>query len=347
MKIVILSVNDYAGSGMRIRDAVRRQSDHEIILITKTKPGRSADYSVRGLLTEPVEKSVQTIHEKIRNKSMLVEHYKRCLISIQKLIDDADIVHFKGDEPPSATFAQYLTIPKGKKIVVTVGGSNFRRSSNMKISSLAKWPIDEYMSADLRTAITADLNYAEYHGIYTQQAVDSENVEMTVFNDPKEKIVIAHSPSSRLKKGTDQIFLPAIKILRDKGYNIEVDIIEKISPSECIDRKRKAHLFYDQAGVGFYGNAALEAMAAGIPTICQISREAIKQSDDKITKDHPVYSFRKASPNAAANSIKKAIDDYSPESIKRTKEFCDSFHSYSAVGAMWSNLYEELLKKGD
>lgn len=343
----MLSVSDYAGSGMRIRDALRRHTDHEIVLITDTKPGHSADYSVCEMLTEPKQDSYKhlTIHERIRNKSVLDAHYRSQLTELQQLIDEADIIHFKGDEPPSNTFAKYLNIPEGKKIVVTVGGSGFRRVSNHKRTSLAKWPMELYMKADLRTALTPDLNYPEFDGIYTQQAIDSENIKTVPYRDLdyEDAIVIAHSPSSRFKKGTDEILLPAIQRIRENlKFNIQTDVIEKVPYDECVSRKREAHLFFDQAGVGFYGNAALEAMAAGIPTVCHISSEAVKQSSGKIDRNHPVYAFRKPTVHSCLLAVKRAVEQYTPEAVEKTKEFCDKFHSYSTVAEMWDGLYRSL-----
>ena len=348
MKIVILSRYDFAGSGMRIRDAVRRYNpNHTINLVTYMPPRHSADY----VLLEMIRTGIQddrpmSVHDKIRNKACRLNMQRKACEPVQKLINECDIVHFKGDYPPTRNWNDLIMIPEDKKIIISVGGSGFRRSSNNKKSSMAKWPMESYMLADLRTALTPDLNYPEYKGIYTQQAIDSESVENSwQMPESNQQLTIAHSPSCLIKKGTESIFLPAVVNIQKRYDLFNVDIITKMRYEKCLERKKKAQMFFDQAGVGFYGNAALEAMQYGIPTICHISQEAVEQSDGKITKDHPVIAMRKATVKSCEYAIRKALRSDLQKLSRETKEFCDQFHSYSVVGKMWSDIYESLAKK--
>jgi len=346
----MLSERDYAGSGMRMRDAFRRHyPEHEIHLVTYGYPVYNADYVFAETVRKvEIENDVaMSIQDRIKKVKTLRQLQKRAFANVQKMVDEADIIHFKGDEPPTRDWHGILEIPENKKIVVTVGGSQFRREAFCKDAALASYQMGEYMLADLRTALTPDLNYPEYEGIYTQHAIDCENVQAT-FNygytrEGIRKLTVAHSPSNLRKKGTDSIFLPAAAELRAQGRIFDVKIIHKVPFQKCVEMKKSAQIFFDQAGVGFYGNAALEAMQFGIPTICHISQEAIKQSNGKITRDHPIIAFRKPTVNACIYAIRRAIDGNLKQISRDTKEFCDSFHSYSTVAKMWKGLYEKLL----
>ena len=71
---------------------------------------------------------------------------------------------------------------------------------------------------------------------------------------------IAHSPSSRSIKGTNEI----LHALSD----FHVDLIEKVSFAECNRRRAAAHIFIDQLNdLGGYGAAAIEALACGCATL--------------------------------------------------------------------------------
>lgn len=335
MKIVMLSHKDFGNSGWHILQALKRLG-HSVYLvkISHNRLKRLGDFVFEDVQYKAP--SVIGIRELITQKR---KHNLKYYKIVQKAINEADVIHFKGDEPPRKKWF-HVTIPDSKKTVVTVGGSNFRRKSRIPLAANALYPIEEYWDATIRTALTADLNYKEFKGIYTQQAIDSEAKETTW--KAKKIPIIAHSPSSREKKGTDSIFLPAMECLKRKGYHFELDIIEKVSQEECIERKKRATLFFDQCVVGFYGNAALEAMQFGIPTITWISREAVLQSNGKINYAKcPVIS-----PEPTVESFVKYMERFlsNPQRQKklseRTKTFCDSFHSYRAVGKMWEKIYK-------
>ena len=81
---------------------------------------------------------------------------------------------------------------------------------------------------------------------------------------PKAEVVtVSHSPSKRDSKGT-HIFLEAIEELRRRGHRFEVDLIEGVSNDECLQRKARSHIFFDQINAaGGIGTSTAEAAAAG------------------------------------------------------------------------------------
>jgi hypothetical protein len=328
MKIITLTHCDFGGSARQMADAINKHTDHTEIIIAaqrnwaKTK----VDYCL-----DDISRS------KIRSYSR--RYHRRQ--EIQSLINKADIIKFKGDEVPNRLWCGFV-IPKDKPMIVSVGGSNFRRHKTPVAKvCLAKSPINMYFIADVRTALTADLNYPEFQGIYTPQAIDSKS-KPNAWQLPQDKIIIAHSPSNRLKKGTDDYFLPAVKILQDKGYNIDVDLIENVPLAQCIERKKNSHLFIDQCVTGFFGNAALEAMQYGIPVACWLPDFAVKQSGSWLN-NCPVINVE---PNVEkfAASLETVLDPLKLQKLSLlTKAYCDLTHSHQVVAGNWDKLYKGLI----
>jgi len=102
----MLSPEDYAGSGCRIRDAIRkvaRKDEITINLITAKR--RNIGFN---------------------NSDIVLSDGEQALKEAQNLLDKADIVHFKDDNPPIDGMYG-LVLPKKAKVVHTAGGSGFRR----------------------------------------------------------------------------------------------------------------------------------------------------------------------------------------------------------------------------
>jgi hypothetical protein len=340
MKIVMLSQRDFGGSGLRICQAVRRYCpEHEIVLIT-AKPARlGSDYCILDewkKMEQAAGSKIVSIHDIIRNKRQMDVHKKRAITHLQELINEADIVHFKGDEPPVESW-NLLDIPADKKTIVSVGGSAFRRTALHPKAALALYPMQDYMRATLRTALTPDLNYPEYRGIYTQQAVDTDLLQPVAGKNPNGR-VIAHSPTHYGKKGTD-LFLDALNGLNAQMYGIELDMLVHMDWVQCQYRKSLATWFFDQMGVGFYGNAGLEAMAMGVPTVCHISRDAVKQSDGKIDRHHPVFALRTPTVAACQAALCRCMKADWQQASAATREFAVKFHGYKTVVTMWDEIY--------
>ena len=113
INIFMLSPEDYAGSGCRIRDAVRKVAKKDKITINLiTAKRRNIGFN---------------------NADIVLSDGEQALKKAQKLLDKADIVHFKDDNPP--VDGMYgLIIPPNAKIVHTAGGSGFRRVSRSLIT---------------------------------------------------------------------------------------------------------------------------------------------------------------------------------------------------------------------
>ena len=312
----MLSIRDYAGSGYRICQAVNGHTTHKAVLYSGGRPRFNYPW---GLCPRA-------------NKEQLIAD-----------LEKADVIHWKGDTPASDTFFG-VKVPK-KPTVITIGGSGFRRHGNKNIARATYTPQD--YKADLITVNTPDLNYPDLGGVYTPLPIDSKKIKADYMvgccNRCGTKIpfTVSHSPSSREKKGTETI-IKAFDRLDRMGVVVRLDLIENDSYHACVERKSKATMFIDNiTTMGHYCNSAVEAMQYGVPVICYVSPEAIKQSGG-ILDDHPVVNCKTKSD--VFNTIRHFREN--PRELtgisQKTKSFCDRHHSYEAVASMWGKLYSQL-----
>ncbi len=334
MKIIILTSLNFAPPAWQLAQAMRRKG-HTVTVI-KDHNGERGECDI--VLSELIESiGPVSIHTKIRNKGMRNGLTRNAIKPAQKVVNNADVIIQKDDNPPYPEW-NLLSIPEDKILVSWVGGARFRRHTSKNIDEFKKY-------AHYRCAITPDLNSPEYEGYYMQACIDSRKQKNTW--KQKKIPLILHTPSNRKVKGTDTIFIPAMKILKGKGYEFEYKILEGVSRESVITAKKKATIYFDQAISGFYGMSALEAMQFGIPTVCYVSSEAMVRSDRKITTS-------KCPVRMTGNTVESVVKTFEklltiPEKIsdisKKTKEFTDRFHSYEAVAEEWEKLFKKPIRR--
>jgi len=323
-KIVIISYYDYAGSGYRMAEAISLNSNNFVLPIT-LKP-----------LAHPQGLKRLPAIAKMGTEGGFV--YSEDIDRMQAIINDADIIHFKGDDLPSRKlFGGGVIIPDNIPIIVTVHGSMFRRSQSLKVS-MPQSAIHDYVTeSDFRTVGDPCLKYPEFEGVFTQVPFDFKGIEAKWMPSGN---VITHSPSNRAKKGTQDL-IEAVEQLQADGYDVELDIIEDVSYTESVKRKQESILFFDQSEAGYYGNSAIEAMAYGVPVACRMADEAYDWAEGKLD-GCPVINTE----NDIASAISKYLD--MPDSGKLdlshlTRRYAHKVHSYEVVGKMWDKIYNDLL----
>ncbi len=321
LKVALISHHDYAGSGYRMAEAVNMNS--------KT----FAEYFVYAPMAYPKNlKRYPPLFVLQEDKLYMPQETGN---RIQTLFKDADIIHFKGDDTPDSYYLKELQV-KPKKTIVTVHGSMFRRGMDEKIAR-PHAELSAYDSCTLRTVGDPTLAYDGFDCIFTQIPYPTHKFDVTWVN--RKTPVIAHSPSTKDKKGTDK-FIRAINLLKANGYNVKSDIIHDVSYDECLRRKSEATIFFDQSEVGWYGNSAVEAMAFGIPTLAYIAPEAFKGSQGKLDMMPPIDCGN--SVESIYGALKGVLDGDIVAQSKAMRKWAVDFHSYKTVGEMWDKIYREL-----
>ena len=205
-----------------------------------------------------------------------------------------------------------------------------------------------------RVSMTPDLCFPWFEGSYIPHSIDLREFPCT-WNDG---IRVAHSPSTARRKGTVNFMRAVGGVAEELG--IELDLIEGVSHQECLARKSRCNLFFDQAGresywslgirdvIGWYGNSALEAAAHGIPTMAHLSSEAFAgatRAGMDLAETCGILPIPRDVPG-----MQTALRDYfhlgAAERLglsQRTRNWVEAFHGQEAVGSRLAAFYRTLL----
>lgn len=183
--------------------------------------------------------------------------------------------------------------------------------------------------------------FAKQFGVHIQSllplAINLENYSFEAKKPSGQRLKILHAPTSRAFKGTE-IIISAINKLKLK-YDFEFMIVEGVTHEELLKHYRTCDIFIDQISVGWYGTAALEAMAFGKTTMAFIDEiyfENIDYSDEipviNITKENIVYQIQKLldNPNQLGSIGKKS------------RAFVEKYHDADNVAEKALNYYKEI-----
>lgn len=172
--------------------------------------------------------------------------------------------------------------------------------------------------------------------------VDTEKLQPTYPNVlPEKPIRIAHACNHRGVKGT--VFLiEAVARLQAQGIPVELDIIEKVSNQEALQRIQACDIYVDQL-IFAYAQAALEALSFGKVVISAL-------------EDNPAYdlfrrySYLKECPIVPADS--ETIYDVLLNLIKnreywgaigkKSRHFAETRHSFKACAEMYTAIYDKI-----
>ena len=320
-RVLMYALLDYAGSFYRWADAINRYTDYAVRLVAFMDHRYSYDYDLLFPFPGYFEES-----------------------DINNIIQEADIIHIK-DETGFYNNKNGLPPDMFDKfdgpIVYTAYGSHFRHNAQEK-------DFQKYvLSFDARVAMTADLNHEWFKGTYVPQAIDTDFFTY----EWKDGQTLAHSPSSYEIKGTSDLEEAL------KGTQINFDLITDVTYKECLERKKKATIFFDQASkfmfngtqtiVGWYGNAALESAVFGIPTIAHISENAI---DGLHRSGKSIDNWEIINTGLGSEEINKTLmwffnlssDDRQDLSLK-TRKWVEDYHGMQPVAKELVDVYARVL----
>lgn len=153
-----------------------------------------------------------------------------------------------------------------------------------------------------------------------------------------EYIRILHAPTHSGNKGTSYIET-AINKLIEEGEKIDFKIVQNISHSDLLVEYQKCHIFIDQIVSGWYGTAAVEAMAVGRPTVCFL-RESYFEFIN-YGKEIPIIN---ANPDNLYEVLKKVISEKHllPEIGKKSRIFVEKIHDVRVITNHLIDIYQSL-----
>ncbi|MCA1570821.1 MAG: hypothetical protein LC798_10990 [Chloroflexi bacterium] len=221
-----------------------------------------------------------------------------------------------------------------KPFVVEFHGSRFREEPSVHLREL-----QDHKAIGL--ASTLDL-YLIAPDLLTWAPAPVNVEALSAMKQPAtERIRIAHAPTNRAVKST-RAFLEATDRLIAEGYPVVVDLIEYRPWAECLERKAKADIFFDQAILGF-GCNALEAWGMGIPVVAGAADATL----DEYERRFGHLPFYHATQSTIYDALRELVE--SPELRTRYGDiglaYVKKFHSEELVVAQLKELYHRALEQ--
>lgn len=191
------------------------------------------------------------------------------------------------------------------------------------------------------------MDFAKSYGYQINEilplAIDISKINYTslTYKNKKELLTILHAPTKRIFKGTKYIE-EAINQLKDEGYNIHFKIVEGISHSELFKEYKNCDIFIDQISVGWYGTAALEAMAFGRPTCAFIDQRYFQYID--YSDEIPVINIDRVN---VTDKIRELVENRAdlPKIGAKSREFVEKHHDVVKVTKKLIDIYQNKVWK--
>lgn len=254
--------------------------------------------------------------------------------SIQNIISSFDVIHFHYGSVISVPifFIPYgLDLPlwkaQGKRIVMHFHGSDIRGKGVQ--------PLYRKFTDQILVSTPDLLEWAPDSAIWVPRPIDvskfTAHYPQLNSSDP---IKIVHAPSNRDKKGTKHA-QRAVSNLENRGYDVNLQLVENTPHSEALEIYKTADIIIDQIDTdhGMYGMFSIEAMALGKPVIVSLS----KSTKDHLSDDLPLVS---ATSKNLTETISNLIDENDIWKIGRqSRMYVQEIHDIRRVVDQYNDSY--------
>ncbi|MBU0694972.1 MAG: glycosyltransferase [Bacteroidetes bacterium] len=315
------------------------------------------------LITSKNEHVILLKHHSIRNP-FLYGYYKLVyLLTLYKLLKWCDVVHWTWNTAlPFSLDLKLIKWMKKPRFIEWVGSDIRIPEVTMAESPFYKEAYSngyEYSTMENKMSSYRNQNNFAKHGFVPILVPEMqlflktglfEMVHTTQYRIPtakfdahypelqNEKIVIVHSPSAKIAKGSNYI-LPVVESLKEK-YNIEFVLLHNVPRSEVLNAMSKADIFIDQIILGSFAAAAIEAMSFGKPVVAYIMPSVYKKG---ISKDCPIVN---ANPSTLKEKLIELIE--SPKLRrdigKRSRAYVEKVHDAKLVSQTLLEIYKSSSK---
>ena len=248
--------------------------------------------------------------------------------------EQADVVHLHHD---FRSFEKAYKIARKvlppKPFVLEYHGTGFREHSEYHL-------IEQRYAKALGVTSTLDLYLLSPKELeWLPPAVNVDALaEMRQVNDTG-RVLIAHAPTNRAIKSTAAL-IKAVERMQAEGLPVDLDLIERVPWTECLERKAKADIYFDQVILG-YGCNALEAWGMGIPVVAGAADETL----DEMERRFGYLPFYHATEETIYDALRELVE--SPK--LRAKygrighEYVRRFHSEEVVVEQLKALYRRAM----
>ncbi len=247
MHILMVAVNDPAGTGILFSRALNRHTEHSCRLVTlESRYNHAWETDLHLPLCGPRE-----------------------IDELEGLLLESNVFHFHMTADEHLRLGPFLVADyiKGKAIVHHHHGHPDFRGNPLKYQ-------EKYRRLGRRNLLvsTPDLlrllpeatwqpNLVSVH----EERYTPEYRESMDWDGP---LRLTHSPTRRDLKNTDDL-MRVVDELRRSGAAVELDMIDNVPHWECLERKKASHACFDHMQ-GYFGMSSLESLSLGLATIAGV-----------------------------------------------------------------------------
>ncbi len=239
MNILMIAINDPAGTAIAFAKAINKYTAHICRLITK-------------------EIRYNFMFEKDLHLPWLDNDGWD---EVEELLKQSDVFHFHmtADEYIELGSFRPVDYMKGKTIVHHHHGHPDFRGNPEKYRQ-------KYRERRRRNLLvsTPDLLKLLPEAKWQPNLVPIDDpLYMPMKDKPEKRIIISHSPTRKDLKNTTELIQAYEMFRHEATIPIELRLIENTSHSECLRKKRESHILFDHMQ-GYFGVSSLEGLSQGL-----------------------------------------------------------------------------------
>ena len=221
------------------------------------------------------------------------------------------------------------------------------------LAALRKKSVMHYLGSDIRGKTREQLAFgkkagAEVVGSYDAvrwvpeaemipPGIDVQAIEPSPPSD-RARPVILHAPSSRRRKGTEEV------IAACQGLDADLVLVEGLHHVEAFERYREADIVVDQLNAGWYGLFAIECMALGKPVVTFLHDEAVERTERELATRVPIVNATKESLRARLEPLVASVAERRRIGAE-SRAYVEQVHDLERVADRLLALYARLSRK--
>ena len=169
-----------------------------------------------------------------------------------------------------------------------------------------------------------------------RQPVNLDNIKLRYPSKDNTCPLLLHIPTESQVKGTDSI-IEAVRNLKERGLNFSFRTVRGLSQAEVYEEMEKCDVYIDELKCGDIGVTAVEAMAAGKPTVSWILPAVL----ERYPSDFPIVT---ANPDTIENVLASLIDSAETRNLigKRSRSYVEKHHDIKIVVEDLMKIYDEI-----
>ncbi len=218
------------------------------------------------------------------------------------------------------------------------------------LGALRKKSVMHYLGSDIRGKSTQELAFGRQAGAEVVGSYDAirwvpkaemipPGIDVSVIEPapPTDRVrpVILHAPSSRRRKGTEEV------IAACEGLDADLMLVEGLHHDEAFERYREADIVVDQLNAGWYGLFAIECMALGKPVVTFLHEEAVTRTEKELGARVPIV-------NATRDTLRAQLEPLIASAAERrrigaeSRAYVEQVHDLERVADRLLALYARL-----